>query len=86
MRKKQKEQVENFIGLLKQAHGQLKKIMEKQDFSEALELLEECQNGAIAMGNLIENTEGEGCRTISMPKTAIMYSFMTRQDRCFLQG
>ncbi len=66
MRKKQKEQVENFIGLLKQAHGQLKKIMEKQDFSAALELLEECQNGAIAMGNLIENTEGEGCRTISM--------------------
>lgn len=60
MRKSQKEQVNNFIKLLGQAQDELQKSIRKRSFSYALDLIKECQGGAIALGNLIERTEGEG--------------------------
>lgn len=64
MRKKQKEQVENFIKLLRQAHGEIQRKIGRGELTTVSELLEECQQGAIALGNLIESTEGEGAPTI----------------------
>ncbi len=60
MRKSQKEQVENFIKLLGQAQDELQKSIRKRSFSDAADLVTECQGGAIALGNLIERMEGEG--------------------------
>lgn len=66
MREAQKEQVENFIALLGQAHDEIRKHMEKQGIQNSLTLLEDCQEGAVALGTLIEKCEGEGFCTVSL--------------------
>ena len=64
MRKAQKKQTEDFLKLLSQAHDEIKNFLEKEDLPAALDLLEQCQQGALGLGNLIEKTEGEGFVTI----------------------
>lgn len=59
MRKAQKEQICNFLELLKQAHKEIKNNIEKDNPSFALGLLEDVQDGMIIIGNLIEKTEGK---------------------------
>lgn len=66
MRKMQKQQAEEFVQLLGQAHGEIKKNIEKKQYPAALELLSQCQQGAIELGNLIERIEGEGFCTVSL--------------------
>ncbi len=65
MRKAQKKQVEDFIGLLAQAHDEIRKFMEKKNYAAAMDLLGQCQEGAMQTGELIEQTEGEKAPTIS---------------------
>ncbi|MGN0155882.1 MAG: hypothetical protein ACI39N_01430 [Lachnospiraceae bacterium] len=64
MRKAQKAQAENFIKLLGQAHEEIKTNIEKGNLDPVLVTLADCQDGAIALGNLIETCEGEDCETI----------------------
>lgn len=59
MRKAQKKQAEDFIKLLADAHDELKKYIWKKDYTIAMELLEQCQEGAIGLGSFIEKIEGE---------------------------
>lgn len=66
MRKAQKKQAENFIKLLSQAHEEIKKLIIKKEIPAAFDLLGQCQEGAVGLGNLIEKTEGEGFTTISL--------------------
>lgn len=66
MRKAQKQQVEDLLSQMKEAHEQIKKYIRQNSIPEAMELLEDCQNGAISIGTLIENTEGEGHPTVSL--------------------
>lgn len=66
MRRAQKKQAEDFVKLLSEAHGEIKAAIEKKNFSAAQGLLADCQDGAIALGNLIEAAEGEGFATISL--------------------
>ena len=66
MRKFQKKQAEEFVALLGQAHDEIRKAIEKKNIAAARSLLADCQDGAIALGDLIEKAEGEGCVTISM--------------------
>lgn len=66
MRKAQKKQAEDFVKLLSEAHGEIKAAIEKKNSSVARGLLADCQDGAIALGNLIEAAEGEGFATISL--------------------
>lgn len=66
MRKAQKKQAEDFVKLLGEAHGEIKTAIEKKNISVARSLLADCQDGAIALGNLIEAAEGEGFVTISL--------------------
>ena len=65
MRKTQKEQVESFVSLLEQAHEEIKTNIEKGNVEPVLVTLADCQEGAVALGNLIETYEGEGFVTIS---------------------
>jgi len=65
MRKKQKQQAEEFIYLLEQVHNEIKKSILVKNTMMAQELLGQCQQGAIELGNLIEKTEGEGFITVS---------------------
>lgn len=64
MRKFQKSQAEDFMELLAQAHEEIRNKTEKKDIPAALTLLADCQDGAVALGNLIEEAEGEGTGTI----------------------
>lgn len=66
MRKAHKRQIEDFIRLLEQAHLEIKKAVNKQDYDVAMDLLGQCQEGAIGIGNLIEKEEGEGFVTIPL--------------------
>lgn len=64
MRKVQKRQAEELVRQMEEAHDQIKKFIEQGSIPSATELLEECQNGGIALGTLIEQTEGEGHPTV----------------------
>ena len=64
MRKAQKQQAEELVRQMEEAHDQIKKFIEQGNIPSALELVEECQNGGITVGTLIENTEGEGHPTV----------------------
>ncbi len=66
MKKAEKRQAEEFVKLLGQAHDEIRKSIEKSDSVAAMELLEQCQDGAIQLGNLIEKTEGEGFVTVPL--------------------
>lgn len=66
MRKAKKQQVENFIKVLEEAHEEIRKEFEKKDMSNVLSILADCQDGAIALGTMIEKSEGEGFVTVSL--------------------
>ncbi len=66
MRKAQKKQAKGFLEVLAQVHDEIIRCMKKNLISEAMELLGQCQEGAIQLGNLIEETEGEDFVTIGM--------------------
>ena len=70
MRKANKEQAIDFLKTLSCAHDELKILMEQQRsmvaFDTALCILEDCQQGAIKLGNMIEASEGEGVPVISL--------------------
>lgn len=59
MRRFQKEQAEDFVELLGQAHDEIKKELERKNYPAAMSLLGDCQEGAISLGNLIEKTESD---------------------------
>ena len=59
MRKTQKRQIEETIRQMEEAHDEMKRYIEKGIIAQAEELLADCQNAAVAIGTLIEDTEGE---------------------------
>ncbi len=66
MRKTQIKQVEEFMVLLEQAHDEIKKYIEMDSVAVAVDMLVQCQEGAIELGGLIEKTEGEDCASIPL--------------------
>ncbi|MBR5509704.1 MAG: LicD family protein [Lachnospiraceae bacterium] len=67
--KKFKEQAEEILGLLEKAHGMIRDAAGNGDLSLIMQLLEICQNGAITLGNRIEQSEGEGFVTVGILET-----------------
>ena len=65
MRKAQKVQIEGFVRLLEEAHAEIKKGLKKRAFENVLLLLEKCQQETIQLGKLIEDSEGEGLKTVA---------------------
>lgn len=64
MRKVQKRQIEELLDLLEQAHDELKRFVENKELGNAMELLGQCQESAVRIGELIEVEEGEDAPTI----------------------
>ena len=54
------------IDLLDKAHAAFKKVMETGNRDVALSLLEQCQDSAIQIGGMIEESEGEGGVTVGL--------------------
>lgn len=57
MRKAEKEQICNIIGLLEQAHEAISRNIEKKNIQPVLELLADCQEAAVVVGSRIEKSE-----------------------------
>ncbi len=66
MRKAQKKQAEEFTALLYQAQEEIERTIKDNNAAMAMDLLVQCQEGAIKLGELIEVTEGEGFPTVSL--------------------
>ncbi|MCR5488160.1 MAG: hypothetical protein K6F35_11680 [Lachnospiraceae bacterium] len=64
MRKYHKKQCLDMIALLEEAHGELAGCIAKHQTEEALGLLQQCQEGAMQIGTLIEGSEGEGTEEV----------------------
>ncbi len=66
MRKREYDQVMESVGLLRQAHDEIRALTEKKQSRAAAGLLADCQESAIAIGTLLEQTEGEACPVIPL--------------------
>ena len=59
MRKADKEQAAEFLKVLGSAHSGWKKLAEADRYDAACDMLYDCQQGAVRLGNMIESSEGE---------------------------
>ena len=66
MRREQKKQIQDFAELLGQAHEEIRKEIQNRNPAAAMDLLAQCQEGAIQLGGLIEAAEREDAPTISL--------------------
>ena len=65
MRKAQKQEVLEFIDSLHQAHKEVKDALQQHKYDVAQNMLSECQEFAVSLGETIEEIEGEGHRSVS---------------------
>ena len=80
MRKFQKKILNEMVGTLSEAHDQLGRYIEAGNADEALGLLQQAQECAIAMGNTIEDSEGEGTITVSKLEEYCELLFQTASE------
>lgn len=66
MKKSKKNQIISMLGLLDKAHDTIKKAVETGNQDAVLTLLEQCQDSAIQIGGVIEESEGEAFVTIGL--------------------
>ena len=65
MRKHQKQEILEFVSSLKEAHDEIQSALEAGEIAEGINMLCDCQECAIELGNVIEAMEGEGVVTVS---------------------
>ena len=65
MRKKQKDIAYDFIKTLFEAHEEIYRYIIDKNINDTLDILEQCQKGAIELGSYIEAICGEGTSTVS---------------------
>lgn len=65
MRTKQKRDILEMIGTLHQAHDEIKRYIESNQYTMAQDMLAQCQECAVSIGTAIESFEGEGFITVS---------------------
>lgn len=61
-----KKQISPFLTVLDQTQHEIEKAVYEKRYGIALQLLEECQEGAIQIGTLIEQVKGEGFVTVGI--------------------
>ncbi len=66
MRKAHKQQIVDLLNQMQEAQEQIKKYIEQDSVQSAMELLEDCQTGAVTIGTTIENTEKERHSTVQL--------------------
>lgn len=64
MRKGQKEQLQELLVTLSEAHDEVKSAIKQKDYQVALDVLAACQECAIEIGNAIEEAEGENAPSV----------------------
>jgi len=66
MRKHTKKRCSELISTIEEAHAQIIKFIEANDATHTTALLGDCQDAAVAIGNLIESQEGEGTEAVKL--------------------
>lgn len=66
MRKQQQKQILDIIATLYEANAEIKRLFLCGELSAVLQLLGDCQEGAVQIGNYIEILEGEGTKTVAL--------------------
>lgn len=66
MRKADKDQADEIVRLLGQVHEGIRKMLETGQKGTVLDLLSQCQDAAIQLGETIERSEGEGFVTVTL--------------------
>lgn len=66
MRKMQKDSIIELAKLLQKAQEHVKNLLLQQEYASVLDLLQQCQQGAIQIGTSIEETEGEDFPSVKM--------------------
>lgn len=69
MRKAQKKQIQEIMGSLNEVHREIHKLLKQKDYSTAQAVLADCQQCAIEVGNVIEESEGEKCVAVKKIET-----------------
>ncbi len=64
MRKYHKTQCVDLLSSIEEAHEQVLKFIEKNQINDAVDLLQDCQQGAIQIGTTIDQLEGEGTEAV----------------------
>lgn len=64
MRKAQKQEILDLIDSLHQAQEEIKRALEQKNLISAQNMISEMQESVIALGEIIEKTEGEGHKTV----------------------
>lgn len=77
MRKSQQQQLQDMLALLDKAHDAIKKAIETGNREIAFTLLEQCQDSAIQIGGLIEESLGEDFVTVGMLESYCEQIFQT---------
>ncbi len=66
MRKVWKKKIKDFLNLMEEAHNEIEKEVEKRNGAMVQELLGQCQEGAIRIGDLIESSEEGETKAIEL--------------------
>lgn len=66
MRKYLKARCLEILKVLEEAHGELIDLIERKDTAAALDTLSQCQQGAVSVGEAIEDSEGEGTEEVHL--------------------
>ncbi|MCM1244674.1 MAG: LicD family protein [Roseburia sp.] len=61
-----RQNVEAFLPLFEEAHGEIRRMLKEGEFSLVTGILGECQNAAIQLGTMIEEAQGEGHATVGI--------------------
>lgn len=77
MRKSQQKQIQDMLAMLDKAHEAIKKAVETGKREIAFTLLEQCQDSAIQIGELIEESLGEDFVTVGMLESYCEQIFQT---------
>lgn len=86
MRKAQKKQAEDFITLLTQVHEEIRNFLDRKDYVAAKELLGQCQEGAVELGNFVEKIEGEGAAIIPFLENYCELVYQIHEELAGSQG
>ena len=66
MRKAQKAQLLEILQTLREAHESIKKCIDRCELETARVLLSDCQESAVQVGGIIEDSEGEDCPAVGL--------------------
>ncbi len=83
MRKNQKKKLLDCVDSLHEAHKEIKETMQRKAYAIVQNILADCQELAIAIGEGIEQSEGAGCVTVSFVEAYCEALFCVSEEiRC----